>query len=360
MNLFRRGIKEARYRIRNVASQVLLRERPDVLYVVEDADWSVRWDGHYISRGVSARGIKCEIGQSQLFPSNGLVHFGCLNLSVKGATNAIRKGNRAIVTLFHGDFGINASLDNQLNQFLQLVPSLSRVVVANRIMFERLVSWGVPEWKLVLIPIGVDLAQFYPISPDKKRRLRDHYGIPNDAICIGSFQKDGEGWGEGANPKFIKGPDVFVEVVTQLSGYFPVHCVLTGPSRGYVKDALRARGIPFTHRFFKNYLEIADFYRCLDIYLVTSREEGGPKAVLEAPACGVPVVSTRVGMAPQVIYDNGLLADEVKELTDAASRILGDPALCRRFAEAAPASVREYDWETISGRYHALYQELLR
>lgn len=360
MKLIRRAIKEAHYHIDNVVSQVLRREHPDVLYLVEDNNWSVRWDGHYISRGVSARGIKCEISNSHVFRSNGLVHFGCLSLCLKGAASALRKGNRAIATLFHGDFGISPALDTKLNQFLQLAPSLSRVVVANRIMFDRLISWGVPEYKLVLIPIGVDLTQFYPVPPDKKSRLRDHYGIPTDAVCIGSFQKDGEGWGEGKNPKFIKGPDVFVEVVTQLSGRFPVHCLLTGPSRGYVKDALLARGIPFTHRFFVDYFEIADFYRCLDLYLVASREEGGPKSVLEAPACGVPVVSTRVGMAPQVIHDNGLLGDGARELVDASSSILGDLALGRRLAEAGPASMHEYDWDSISALYHALYQDVLR
>lgn len=360
MKLVHRVIEKTRSQIDDAARHVFRRGRPDILYIVESADWSVRWDGHYVSRGVSARGLRCEIAVSQQIRAHRLVHFGCLSVCLNGAPRALRDGSQVIATLFHGDFGIDPGLDGKLHKFLQLVPSLSRVVVANPIMFQRLVSWGVPEAKLVLIPIGVDLAHFHPVTSGTKDGLRDRYGIPRDVVCIGSFQKDGEGWGEGSTPKFIKGPDVFVEVVEHLSGRFPVHCLLTGPSRGYVKDALRARGIAFTHRYFANYVDIADFYRCLDLYLVTSREEGGPKALLEAPACGIPVVSTRVGMAPGVIRDNGFLADGARELAEASARILGDAALGKRLAEAAPGSVRAFDWDIVSARYHALYQELLR
>lgn len=360
MKPIRRVMRETRRKLYDLASTALMRKHPDVLYVVENADWSVRWDGFYISRGVSARGINCVIGKSNEIRSARLIHFGCLSLCLKGAARAFQEDRLIIATLFHGNFGINPELDGKLNQFLQLVPCLARVVVANQIMFERLVSWGVPESKLVLIPLGVDLDQFHPVAPDQKRELRDRYGIPNSATCIGSFHKDGEGWGDGKQPKFIKGPDVFVDVVEKLSNRFPVHCLLTGPSRGYVKDALYARGIPFTHHFFENYWDIADFYHCLDLYLITSREDGGPKALLEAPACGIPVVSSRVGMAPEVIGEHGLLAVGTQELVDASTRILGDTSFGNLLADAAPNSIQEYDWNIISDRYHALYQELLR
>jgi len=57
--------------------------------------------------------------------------------------------------------------------------------------------------------------------------------------------------------------------------------------------------------------EMVDFYKSLDAYICTSRTEGGPHPILEASSCGIPVISTPVGIAPELISDNinGLLID---------------------------------------------------
>ena len=104
-------------------------------------------------------------------------------------------------------------------------------------------------------------------------------------MVIGSFQKDGKGWGEGNEPKLIKGPDV----------------LLTGPARGYVKTGLESLKIPCKHLYLQDYREIGKYYQALDAYLVTSREEGGPKGVLESMASGIPLISTRVGQAQDLV-----------------------------------------------------------
>jgi glycosyltransferase involved in cell wall biosynthesis len=55
------------------------------------------------------------------------------------------------------------------------------------------------------------------------------------------------------------------------------------------------------HCYLKHYPEIASLYHCLDVYLIASREEGGPKSVLESMASGVPLVTTRVGQAQDLV-----------------------------------------------------------
>src|SRR5262249_45386977 len=74
---------------------------------------------------------------------------------------------------------------------------------------------------------------------------------------------------------------------------------------------LAARGIRYRRLMATTRSELATAYHALDLCLVTSRQEGGPKAVLEAMASGVPVVSTRVGQAPEVLEHgrSGYLAD---------------------------------------------------
>ena len=98
--------------------------------------------------------------------------------------------------------------------------------------------------------------------------------------------------------------------------------MLTGPARGYIKNGLEAARIPYTHRYLETPQELANLYSALDFYLITSREEGGPKGLMESMASGVPVVSTAVGMAPDLIENrvNGFMVDaeDVEGLAESA------------------------------------------
>ena len=75
-------------------------------------------------------------------------------------------------------------------------------------------------------------------------------------------------------------------------------------------------------------------YQALDAYLITSRDEGGPKALLEAMASGVPMVTTRVGQAIDLARsdENALVADreDVEALAAGVRRVIDDSALRHR------------------------------
>jgi len=60
-------------------------------------------------------------------------------------------------------------------------------------------------------------------------------------------------------------------------------------------------GVPYLHKFLEDYTEIGHFFHALDLYIISSREEGGPKAVLESMASGIPLVTTRVGQAMDLV-----------------------------------------------------------
>ena len=68
--------------------------------------------------------------------------------------------------------------------------------------------------------------------------------IPRESLLIGSFQKDGIGWGEGNEPKLIKGPDIFINSLEKIKKCCDPFVILTGPSRGFVKKGLKNFG-PF-------------------------------------------------------------------------------------------------------------------
>lgn len=229
---------------------------------------------------------------------------------------------------------------------------------------QQLIEWDAEGKKIRVIPLGVDISHFHPAAGSDKKDIRSQLGIPEDAFVIGSFHKDGEGWKEGLKPKMIKGPDILCDVLENVAEKHRIHVLLTGPARGYVKERLTRAGIDFTHRFLDNYLDIAPLYRALDLYLVTSRAEGGPKGILESMASGVPLVSTCMGMAPDVIRsgENGQLADveDVDALAAFVQEIIDSPKRGEMLATAAAADATAYDWRRIAERYYReLYEPLM-
>ena len=335
-----------------------------IVHIIDGGDWVIKRVGNYIASGTSSRGLHCKLDTSPRFYFNSIIHFGSINTFVRNISNKVNTSNKLIATIFHGGRDINPQMDAYIDRLITYQNRLTRIVVSNSIMEDRLISWGISREKLVLIPIGVDLSHFKPAAPDIKKKLRNELGIPDDAICIGSFQKDGNGWGEGLKPKWIKGPDVFVKVVTQLAKKHKVHCLLTGPARGYVKEKLKTAGISYTHRMLKNYLDIVDYYNCLDLYIVTSREEGGPKALMESMATGVPLVSTRVGMAPDIIQEgkSGFMVDvdDVDGIVRCAETILEDKEIQERIIHNGLQTVKKYDWDIVAGQYAELYRKVMK
>jgi glycosyltransferase involved in cell wall biosynthesis len=179
---------------------------------------------------------------------------------------------------------------------------ITRIQVSHTQMRDVTLQTGIDPSKVFLIPIGVNLDFFQQRTDEQKKNMRNELGIPQSAYVVGSFQKDGVGWGDGLEPKLIKGPDVFLSVIRLLKKDIPeLYVLLTGPSRAYVKRGLEEMGVPYKHTYYKNYPEVARMFRTLDLYIVASRQEGGPKAILESMASGVPLVTTRVGQAMDLV-----------------------------------------------------------
>lgn len=335
-------------------------------YVVEGANWSIDLDGLYVAREIKSRyGLECKVitNHKELrYLHRQVIHFGSLHL-LMGRGSCVHASNRVVVTIFHGQEE-DPAFRQSIGVLRQKWSLLSRVVVPSRAMEERVKRWGVSEHLVVRIPVGVDLDLFAPPSEGKRRLIRQKLGIPEDRIVIGSFQKDGVGWTEGLEPKWIKGPDIFLGVIERLIQELPLFVLLTGPARGYVLQGLKSLGVEHRHLLIDRYAAMASCYHALDIYVITSREEGGPKGLLESMATAVPVVSTKVGMAQELIVDgeNGFLCEveDVKRLADRILELAKDPGIGRRFAENGLATVRKCDVKEV-GRLHyeKVYSPLL-
>jgi glycosyltransferase involved in cell wall biosynthesis len=191
-------------------------------------------------------------------------------------------------------------------------PELDRIQVTNREMEALVLSTGIAPEKVHRIPIGIDVGVFRPRDDATRQAARARLGLPDSAFVVGSFQKDGVGWGEGLEPKLIKGPDVLLAVAAALSEQLPeLYFLLTGPARGYVRTGLERLGIPYRHVLLPDVESVAEAYPAIDLCLVTSRDEGGPRAVLESMATRVPLVTKRVGQAADLVRhgENGWMVE---------------------------------------------------
>lgn len=104
---------------------------------------------------------------------------------------------------------------------------------------------------------------------------------------------------------------------------------------------------------------------CADVFLLPSALESFGMAALEAMACEVPVIASRIGGLPELIDDGrtGFLcdADDVDAMTERAIRVLRDPGLGREIGRAAAASVAaRFCADRIVPMYEALYQRVTR
>jgi hypothetical protein len=131
--------------------------------------------------------------------------------------------------------------------------------------------------------------------------------------------------------------------------------VITGPGWDDAVGKIRSYGIEVHYRPFLPDRLMPTLYNALDLYVITSRIEGGPVPLIESMACGVPVVTTPVGLVREFIYDdvNGLVTpkDDVPATAQAISRLLASPELRQRLASAALQTVRDnLTWDkTLTG-----------
>ena len=156
-------------------------------------------------------------------------------------------------------------------------------------------------------PFWVNQNIWYDIP--EKNAVREKYGIEKEEFVIGSFQRDTEG-SDLKSPKLEKGPDLFCDLVEELySRDKNITVLLAGWRRQYVIKRLKSAGIKFRYHELPDFKTINELYNCLDMYLVTSRYEGGPQAILECAASETPIVSTDVGIASEILSEKSLFVE---------------------------------------------------
>jgi glycosyltransferase involved in cell wall biosynthesis len=254
-----------------------------------------------------------------------------------------------VLTLQSGD------LDSPEKQGRFLIRRFQKVIhrtpdhltAISHFLAERAIRLGVPATKITVIPNGVDLSRLPPKPP--------LLSSTRQVICI-------------ARLSWEKGLAYLLRAWPAVSQVFPearLVLVGAGPERAALEQLVVELGIKSTVEFrgaLPHAAALAEMARS-EVFVCPSLAEGLGIVFIEAQACGVPVIGTRVGGIPEVIEheETGLLVPprDVEALGQALIRLLSDRDLAHRLAAEAERRVPRFDWTNIVEQFRVVYRGLL-
>lgn len=157
---------------------------------------------------------------------------------------------------------------------------------------------------IYVFPFWVNSKIFFEFN--NKSIIKSKYGFQNSQYIVGSFQRDTEGK-DLKSPKLIKGPDQLIEILKYYNKKYPnLTILLAGYRRQYIISELEKLNIKYIYFEQTDFTTLNELYNCLDLYIVSSRKEGGPQAILEAAITKTPIISTDVGVASEILDPNSI------------------------------------------------------
>lgn len=235
---------------------------------------------------------------------------------------------------------------------LLMAKRATRIIAVSDSVKKELMEEDVPPDSIESIANGVDLDLYKP-SMDKSA-IRRRMKLPDKSTIVYTGRLSTE-----------KGVDVLVRSFALLVKTQPCQLLIIadGPELEAVARLIAEHNLDGSVMLVSNAGEVAPYLNASDVFVLPSRYEGLSNALLEAMACGLPVISTRVGGSRDIIEDgmSGLLveADETDQLRDAMERVLCDRQLADTLGANARVAVEaNHDMKSIANAYINLYRDL--
>ncbi|MDA3855186.1 MAG: glycosyltransferase [Candidatus Woesearchaeota archaeon] len=229
-----------------------------------------------------------------------------------------------------------SSYENKLKKVLSYV---NYWICANEKQKKTLIELGINKSRILYNPFYVDETTFRDLKLSRKdicKQVDIDYKLIKDKFLIGSFQRDSLG-SDLRKPKWQKGPELLVQILKGLETK-DITLVLAGPRRHYLINQCKKNKIPYIFvgdesRILNNVDDLMVnnlslekinlLYNLIDMYLVTSKSEGGPKAVIESALTNTSILSTDVGFAKEMLNKYSICKD-VSEFIVKLNRVKED------------------------------------
>ena len=271
--------------------------------------------------------------------------FPPIVLRLAGATNPL-KGSRFSWARVHF---LEALYERLITR--RVLPHIAKVVAINQECVRLCQTIGATDY--AFIPIGVDQSLFYP---QDKAICRKEVGIMTDGpvfVFVGRLSK-------------IKGLDLLLDCFALFHQEVPEARLLIagdGEERKAIENKISSMELKEEVHLLGNvtHNRLPQILNAADIFILTSVAEGLPNAILEAMACGLPVVATNVGGIHEVVKSgvNGFLID-TRQPRDVAKAL--SQALKKQEALGRGAIVtikKNYSIESVSRKTESLFEEVV-
>lgn len=263
-------------------------------------------------------------------------------------------GGRAIIKLRSGAYFYSGFSGWRQRLFFRLLALADQVIVVNSEMMALLKAQGLTAEKIAYIPNGIDLDSYQPASGQSVSALRQSLSLPPDktlALFVGRLDP-------------LKGVDVLLDAWAALSDSVRQQCQLVivgdGPDMAALKQRITQHSIGASVTMTGEQELVRDYYWAADFLILPSRTEGLSNTLLEAFACGLPAVASKVGGAIDLIREgeNGLLfeTENPTALAKAIEQMLVQRSKWPAMGDCARRTVlAQADLRPIAARVAALY-----
>ena len=254
-----------------------------------------------------------------------------------------------------GNFGMRGSKSLTIFEERIINPLAHRIMANSKAVFDATHQQeGISPEKMVLIRNGIDAGRFRP-DPDRKRRTA--LGIPEKSLVFGTV----------SGLRKIKAIDILLQAFRSVRERIPEAFLIVagdGPEASDLHALAQHLGIMDSIKFLGRRLDVEMILPAFDVFVMSSLSEGFPNAVLEAMACGVPVIATSVGGIRELVIpeETGRLVspNSTGELAEAMIRIAENPSTRNEFSINARQYVeKHFRFETIANQLKEMYREVL-
>ncbi len=295
-----------------------------------------------------------------------IVHTHASKAGALGRKAAHKAGVAQIYHTFHGHvfhsyFGtLKTNLYKKIER--NLAKKSTKIIAISEIQKKELneVHQICPANKIVVIPLGFDLARFYTNKEEKRINFRKEWNIDDDEIAIGIIGR--------IVP--IKDHAFFVNVIEKVlqktSQKIRVFIVGDGEDKSKIQELIDSKKMTYsenkqraTFQFTSWLKEIDHLNAGMDIICLTSKNEGTPVSLIEAQASGKPIVSTNVGGIENVIIPNktALLSQvgDLNQFSDNLTQLIEDKALRFSMEKLGQKKSLEFSYNKLIENTNSLY-----
>jgi len=167
---------------------------------------------------------------------------------------------------------------------------------------------------------------------------------------------------------FNKGYDLLLDVFEKLSPLHPdwiLRLIGDGPLKKKIIARVETSGLNDRVEILSPTNQIIDQYLQASVYLMTSRTEGLPMVLLEAKACGLPIVSFNCETGPSDIVNNGkdgFLIDcfNIDQMTEKVAMLCSDAELRMKFGESGRENIKKFLPDVIAQKWETLFRQIIQ